>query len=154
KRTCPPPLDPLIPLAVTTGQDQLPIGLLDERPEELSLDLQTGGMDVRLDRLRQMRVLGGHRQGDLQFQRGREILAHPIDRVESDGNLKSVGIAHGESPYCFPKSHRPKPSRSCGSSWHSANNCRPTIGTGSRPRHAWAKAWPRRRSTPRQSPIY
>src|SRR5271165_3623589 len=97
----PPPLDALTPFAVTTLQDQLAIGLLDERPEEPPLDLQTGGMDGRLDRVGEALVLIGHRQGDHQLQRGREILAHPVDRAKSDGSLKVVGLTHGESPSWF-----------------------------------------------------
>src|SRR5260370_40407438 len=58
-------------------------------------------MDCRLDRVGQVLVLIGHRQGDHERQRGREILTHAVDGPESDGSLKVVGLTHGESPYWF-----------------------------------------------------
>src|SRR4051812_26674423 len=103
---CPPPLDALTPFAAPEIQDQLAVRLLDQRAEELSLDLQPGGMDGGLEEVGQVLILVGHQQGDGHRQGGGEILASPLDRTKVDGSLKAVGIAHGESPYWSYGVHR------------------------------------------------
>ena len=80
-------------------KDQFFVGLFDQDLEELALDFQTGLMDVGLDLVGEMLVLGRHGQGHLQRHVERECLTVPVDGGDGDGSLKAVGRAHGVSPY-------------------------------------------------------
>jgi hypothetical protein len=82
-------------------QDQFFVGLLDQDLEELSLDDQTGLMDVGLDLVGEMFVLGRDGQSHLQQHVERECLTVTVDGVEGHGSLKAVGRAHGVSPYGY-----------------------------------------------------
>jgi hypothetical protein len=53
------PLDTGAGFAVPLLEDQLMIGLLDEGPEEPALDFEAGLMDMGLDQVGEMLVLGG-----------------------------------------------------------------------------------------------
>jgi hypothetical protein len=52
--------------AVPLLEDQIVIGLLDEDPEEPTLEFETGLMDVGLDLVGEMLILGRNGQGHLQ----------------------------------------------------------------------------------------
>ena len=80
-------------------KDQFLIGLLDEDLEEPALEFETGLMHVGLDLVGEMLVLGRDGQGHPQGQFERERLVNHVDGAMSDGRLKSVGGAHGVSPY-------------------------------------------------------
>jgi hypothetical protein len=100
-RACPPPLDASAPLAVPLLKNQFFVGLLDQDLVQLTLDLETGLMDVGLDLVGETFVLGRYGQGHLQQQIQRECLTVTVDGVERDGSLKAVGCAHGVSPYWY-----------------------------------------------------
>ena len=98
---CPPPLDPGIGFAVPLLKDQFLIGLLDEDLEKPPLEFESGLMNEGLDLVGEMLVLRRHGQGHLHGQFQRECLVYHVDGLERDGRLKSVGGAHGVSPYCY-----------------------------------------------------
>jgi hypothetical protein len=99
KGSCPPPLDAGTASAVPLLQDQFVIGLLDQDLEESALEFEAGLMDRGLDLVGEMLVLERHGQGHRQGQLERERLVNPVDGAARDGSLKSVGGAHGVSPY-------------------------------------------------------
>jgi hypothetical protein len=76
------------------------VGLLDEDPKELPLDLETGLRDTRLDLVGEMLVLIGHGHSHLQLELERQCLPLAVDGFEWDGSLEVVGVTYGESPPC------------------------------------------------------
>jgi hypothetical protein len=95
----PLPLNASIVFAMPLLQDQFVVGLLDQDLEEPALEFETRLMNVGLDLVGEMLVLVRHGQGHSQGQIERECLADPVDGADRDGSLKSVGVAHGVSPY-------------------------------------------------------
>ena len=73
---------PAPPLPCRCCKDQFFVGLFDQDLEELTLDFQTGLMDVGLDLVGEMFVLGRHGQGHLQRQVERECLTVPVDGAD------------------------------------------------------------------------
>src|SRR5262249_44568783 len=82
-----------------TCEDQLPIGLLDEGPEEAALDLESGVMDQRLDPVGEPVILFRHGQGHLKLELERGGRAPGVDGGGGEGSLEAVSVARGESPY-------------------------------------------------------
>ena len=99
ERSRPPPLDASAGFAMPLVEDQFLVGFLDEDPEEEPLEFEAGVMDVGLDLVGKMLVLGRDGQGHLECQLDRERPITHVDGAASDGSLKSVGGAHGGSPY-------------------------------------------------------
>lgn len=61
-----PALDPVSAFAVTTLEDQLLIGLLDEDAEEFALDFEAGWVDSGLDLAGEMLIPMGNGPGQLE----------------------------------------------------------------------------------------
>ncbi len=85
-------------MAITAGQDQLPVGVLDQDAEQRPLGLKSGAMDVGLDRGRQRGILRRRGEGQVQGQLDLDGLVVLLDRPEGDGSLGVVGGVHGRSP--------------------------------------------------------
>jgi hypothetical protein len=83
-------LDARAPLAVADLEDQFGVGLLDEGLEELALDLDADPMDMILDLVREVLVLGRQWQGGLEFKRQRENLGLAVDGGKRDGSVESA----------------------------------------------------------------
>jgi hypothetical protein len=94
-----PPLEHGITLAVPLLKDQFLIGLLHEDLEEAALEFETGLMNERLDLVGEVLVLGRHGQRHPHGEFEGDVLVDQIDGAAPDGSLKSVGGAHGVSPY-------------------------------------------------------
>ena len=91
-------LDPLAKVAVTDLENDLVVGLLHQGAEQAALGLQAGGkVDVGLNAMGQMFILGGHGEGDAQSQFGGEDVVVKVDAVRGGGSLEAIGDTHGES---------------------------------------------------------
>ena len=88
---------PEAPALVTVAdlEDDLVIGLLHQGAEQAALDLQAGGADVGLDAMRQVRILGGHGEADVEPQVGGEGVIVEIDLLDGGGSLELIGDTHG-----------------------------------------------------------
>ena len=86
-------------VAVADVEDDLVIGLLHQGAEQAALGLQAGGVDVGLNAMRQVLILGGHGEGDAEPQFGGEGVVVQVDAVGGGGSLEAIGDTHGGTPY-------------------------------------------------------
>ena len=74
------------------------IGLLHQGAEQAALRLHAGGPEMGLDAMGQVRILGGHGEGDVEPEIGREGVVVEVDLIDGGGNLEAIGETHGGSP--------------------------------------------------------
>jgi hypothetical protein len=91
-------LVPSAGFATPSRQDQLLVGMLDQGGEQGPSGLQPGPMDLGLDGVWQVRVLGRQVEADLEVEPDRDGPVVLLDRFEGDGSPGVVDGAHGRSP--------------------------------------------------------